>query len=73
MSTVLFHRMKLNPRERTQIKVIPAAVRKYCYRCHRLVTPNVIITAFLSLPLDICPRCSSKIQHNGNNFEKVNE
>ena len=48
--------------ERTPIKVAKATAKAYCYHCHKTVTPNVIVTAFLSQPMDVCPNCNSKIQ-----------
>ena len=49
--------------DRTPINIIAAACKAYCYHCHKIITPNVIITPFLSLPADICPVCCQKIQH----------
>jgi len=55
--------MKLMPNERTEIRIIPAATCAFCHHCHKVVKPNVIVSAFLSLPLSICPWCSSVIQY----------
>lgn len=63
MSTVIFHRMKLPTNERTVIQIISAAMKTFCHLCHKNVTPNVIISKFLSLPLSVCPICSGVIQY----------
>lgn len=67
MSTVLFHRMKLSAHERTPIQIIHSEKQTFCHGCNRTVRPDVIITAFLSLPLTKCPLCHSVLQNtNGN-------
>lgn len=64
MSTVLFHRMKLAPNDRTQIRVVASAVKSFCHGCSRVVCTDVVITKFLSLPLAKCSLCGSVIQHS---------
>ncbi len=62
MSTAQFHRMKLDPTQRTPIQIVPSALHSRCLSCHRLVVPHIILTAFLSAPLSVCPHCRSVIQ-----------
>jgi len=63
MSTAIFHQMKLPTNERTVIRIISAATKTFCHHCYKNVTPNVIISKFLSSPLSICSICSSVIQY----------
>lgn len=62
MTTADFTKMQLNPRDRTPIIIVRAAIQRHCHKCKRLVTPKLINTAFLSKPLEKCPECNSVIQ-----------
>lgn len=63
MSTTQPHRMKLPSHERTEIRILHTTVAAFCHRCHKSVTPNVIISKFISLPLIVCSICRSIIQY----------
>jgi len=62
MSTTKNHQVWIA--DRTQIKIIVSIVSAYCYHCHKNVYPEVIVTAFLSMPLSVCPTCRTVIQGN---------
>lgn len=66
MATAQFHRMKMDPKDRTKITVLQSEISRWCHNCLKNVCPNVIVTKFLSAPLTVCPHCASVIQANGN-------
>ncbi len=51
----------------TPIHILPASYRTRCPSCHRMVTPNVIKSAFVARAEGInqCPCCSTVLA-NGN-------
>ena len=64
MSTMQFHKMKTLPTERTKIKIITSTISAFCYRCHKMIYPNVIVSGFLETPLSVCPDCKTVVQEN---------
>ena len=62
MSTTQFHKMQAQPLHRTEIRIVASVKTGWCHHCHKDVQPKVIISAFVSNLLYVCPKCSSVIQ-----------
>jgi len=62
MATTRYSQMQTMPLHQTKILIVIAKKSSWCHRCKQDVTPNVIVSGFVSGALSVCPKCHSVIQ-----------